>query len=92
MIGNKLLIFYILLLFFKLFIYLLAVLGLCCYVDFSLVVLSAGSSLVAVHGFLIELVSLVVAHGLSSCVVHGLSCSVECGIFLDQGSNPRLLH
>ena len=26
-----------------------------------------------------------------STVVHGLSCSVACGIFLDQGSNPCLL-
>ena len=25
-------------------------------------------------------------------VVHGLSCSVACGIFPDQGSNPCLLH
>ena len=24
----------------------------------------------------------------SAAVVHGLSCSVGCGIFLDQGSNP----
>ena len=48
--------------------------------------------------------SVVVAHGLSSCgsralgarasvaVAHGLSCSVACGIFLDQGSNPCPLH
>ena len=25
-------------------------------------------------------------------VVHGLGCSVACGIFLDQGSNPCPLH
>ena len=25
-------------------------------------------------------------------VEHGLSCSSACGIFEDQGSNPRLLH
>ena len=25
-------------------------------------------------------------------VAHGLSCSMTCGIFLDQGSNPCLLH
>ena len=25
-------------------------------------------------------------------VAHGLSCSLACGIFPDQGSNPRLLH
>ena len=42
--------------------------------------------------------SVVAAHGLSSCgtqasvvVAHGLSCSVACGIFPDQGSNPRAL-
>ena len=36
--------------------------------------------------------SVVVARGLHSAgsvvVVHGLSCSAACGIFLDQGSNP----
>ena len=47
--------------------------------------------------------SVVVAPGLSSCgswaleagsvvVAHGLSCSVACGIFPDQGSNPCPLH
>ena len=47
--------------------------------------------------------SVVVAHGLSSCgswalerrlsgVMHRLCCSVACGIFLDQGSNPCPLH
>ena len=25
-------------------------------------------------------------------MAHGLSCSVECGIFPGQGSNPRPLH
>ena len=28
----------------------------------------------------------------SVVVAHGLSCSVACGIFPDQGSNPCLLH
>ena len=28
----------------------------------------------------------------SVVVAHGLSCSAACGIFLDQGSNPCLLH
>ena len=28
----------------------------------------------------------------SVVVAHGLSCSVACGIFLDQGSNPCPLH
>ena len=25
-------------------------------------------------------------------MAHGLGCSEACGIFPDQGSNPRLLH
>ena len=28
----------------------------------------------------------------STVMAHGLSCSVACGIFLDQGSNLRFLH
>ena len=28
----------------------------------------------------------------SIAVAHGFSCSAPCGIFLDQGSNPCLLH
>ena len=40
--------------------------------------------------------SVVVAHGLQSTgsvvLAHRLSCSTVCGIFLDQGSNPCLLH
>ena len=28
----------------------------------------------------------------SIIVVHGLSCSEACGIFMDQGSNPCALH
>ena len=31
-------------------------------------------------------------HASSAAVVHGLSCSVACGIFFHQGSNPRPLH
>ena len=31
--------------------------------------------------------SVVAAPGLSTGASHGLSCSVACGIFLDQGSN-----
>ena len=41
-------------------------------------------------------VSVVVAWGLQSAgsavVAHGLSCSMACGIFPDQGSNPCPLH
>ena len=40
--------------------------------------------------------SVVVARGLQSAgsavVAHGLSCSAACGIFPDQGLNPRPLH
>ena len=40
--------------------------------------------------------SVVAAHRPSSTgsavVAHGLSCSIACGIFLDQGSNIRPLH
>ena len=51
--------------FFLIFVYLfLAVLGLCCSVGFSLVVTSGGYSLVAGHGLLIAVVSLVAEHGL----------------------------
>ena len=42
----------------------LAVLDLCCYAGFSLVVESRGYSLVAVHELLIAVASLVVEHGL----------------------------
>jgi len=31
-------------------------------------------------------------HRLNSCGAHGPSCSEACGIFLDQGLNPCLLH
>ena len=58
----------------------------------SLVAVSGGSPLAAVGGLLLAGASLPVEHGLSSAgsvvVVHGLSCSMVCGIFLDQGLNP----
>ena len=45
---------------------------------------------------LLHVGSVVVARGLQSAglvvVVHGLSCSTACGIFLDQGLNPCPLH
>ena len=51
---------------------------------------------VVVHRPRIEVTSLVVGHRLcgaqASVVVHGLSYLAACGIFLDQGSNPRPLH
>ena len=64
--------------------------------------LTAGASLVVEHRLqgrglqsLWHLGSVVVAPGIqntgSVVVVHRLSCSVTCGIFLDHGSNPCLL-
>ena len=80
------------------FIYLfLAALGLrCCARAFS----SCGEQgllLIAVHGLLITEASLCCgawALGVraSVVVVHRLSCSVACGIFPEQGSNPYHLH
>ena len=83
-------------------------LGLLCWVGFSLVVKSGDHCLVAVGGLLIAVASLVAelrlqARGLNSCglralhcrlssVVQGLSCWAACGIFLDQGSNQCPLH
>ena len=32
------------------------------------------------------------AHVGSVAAAHGLSCPAACGIFLDQGLNPRSLH
>ena len=49
----------------------------------SLVVVSGGYSLVAASGPLNEVASL---------VVHGLSCSVTCGIFPNQRLNLCPLH
>ena len=63
-----------------------------------------GRLLVVVHGRLIVVPSLVVEHrlqacGLQSCwrgtlvvLVHRLSLFMECGSFLDQRSNPWLMH
>ena len=83
----------------------LAVLSLCCRAGFSLVAVqgfslrgllllqSTGSR---VHRLqqLRHMGSVVAASRLQSTgsIVHGLSCSKTCGLFLDQGSNPCLLH
>ena len=58
--------------------------------------LSGSQFLAAVRGLLIAVASLV-EHRLqgtqtSVVVAHRLGCSVACGIFLDQGLNPCLLH
>ena len=50
--------------FFLIYCLFVAVLGLCCCTDFSQVVVSRNYSLVAVHGFLIEVVSLISEHRL----------------------------
>ena len=73
--------------------------ALCCVLlrELSLAVESRGHSLAVVHRLLIAVASLFAEHRLqgaqpSAVVVHRLSCSTTCGIFLDQGSNPCLLH
>ena len=72
-------------------------LGLACCTGFSPVAASRGRSPAVLRGLLTVLASLVVGHRLygaqaSVVVVHGLSYLAACGIFLDQGPNPRLLH
>ena len=61
--------------------------------DFSLVVASEGSSLVAACRLLVAVASLVAEHGRQSagsvCVAHGLSCPVW---HVDRESNPCPLH
>ena len=72
----------------------MAVLGLCCCADFPPVVASRDYSLAAVRGLLVAAASLIAEHGLwstgSVAVVHRFSCSMACGIFPDQGSNPSV--
>ena len=56
-----------------------------------------GYSLAVVCGLLMVVASPVAEQGLqgvraSVVVVHWLSCSAACGIFLDQGLNTHLLH
>ena len=63
----------------------------------SLVVASGNYSPVAMLGLLISVASLFVEHrlyGVWASVVAALrlSCSMTCGIFLDQGWNPCPLH
>ena len=82
-------------------------LGLCCCEGFPLVVVSGRYSLVAVHGLLTVVASLVeeyglygmwasavAARGLSGCGdwATGLSRSAVYGIFPDWELNPHLLH
>ena len=62
----------------------------------SLVMVGRDVSQVVGHRLLIMVASLVAEHGLLSAVsvvvVHGFSCPVACGIFLDQESNLCPLH
>ena len=56
-----------------------------------------GAALVAAHGLLIAVASLVAERGLegawaSVVVAHRLSCSEARGISLDRGLNPCVLH
>ena len=68
--------------------------------EYSLVavhrLLTALASLFAKHGLKGMWASGVAAPGLPSTgstgVAHRLNCSMACGIFPDQGLNPRLLH
>ena len=73
----------------KILLYLfLAVLGLCCYALAFSSCSEWGLLFAAIQGLLIALASLVIEHGLLSVgsvtVVFGISCSMACGIFLDQ--------
>ena len=61
----------------------MAVLGLHCCSSFSVVAERGGASVAVTPGF---------ESSGSVFVVHGLSYSTVCGIFLDQGSNLCLLH
>ena len=86
-----------------LLIFFLAVLGLHCCLAFSLVSVCGACSPVAVHRLLVaekralgDVGSIAAFSGLLSTgsiiVAHRLSRSEACGILLDQGSNPYLLH
>ena len=79
----------------------MAVLGLDCCAGSSLVVVSGGYSpatvcrpLVAVEQRLqgARLQESLLPGSRAHAVVHGLSCSMACGIFLDQGLHPCFLH
>ena len=86
----------------------MALLGIHCCTVFSLVEVSGGystamlwliivvASLIVEHGLWGTRALVVATHGLSSCgfwaLGHGLNSYGPCGIVLDQGSNPCLLH
>ena len=78
------------------YLFILAVLGLCCYTWVFSSCGGQGLLLVAVRRLLIVVASVCWAWALGSLasevVVHRLSCSVACGIFLEQGLNLCPLH
>ena len=82
--------------FFNLYLLFLAVLALHCCTRLSLSVVIRGSSPLRCEGFSLWWLFLLQSTGsrLTALVTvpHGLSCSSECGIFLDQGSNLCPLH
>ena len=72
-------------------------LGLCCCARAFSSCGKQGLPFDTVRGLLTVVPSLVAEHGAlgaraSVVVAHGLSCSVACGIFPDQGSNTCSLH
>ena len=87
------------------YLFILAVLGLCWFVGFSLSLWRAGATLwLEVRGVSLPWLLLLQSTGSRACgfqqlqragsvvVAHRLSCPEACGIFLDQGLNPCLLH
>ena len=97
---HSFLFFYFIYLFFYLFIYLFIYLWLCwVFVSvrgLSLVAASGGHSSSRCAGLSLSRPLLLRSTGSrragSAVVAHGPSCSAACGIFPDQGSNPRPLH
>ena len=67
-----------------------------CVRGLSLVAESGGYSSLQYVGFSLQWLLLLRSMGsrawASVFVVHGLSCSAACGVFLDQGLNPYPLH
>ena len=73
------------------YLFIFIALGHHCCGGFSLPVSKGGYFLVAVHGLLIAVASLLWSTGLT-VVARGLCCSVSYDIFPNQGSNLCLLH
>ena len=73
----------------KLFFWFLALLNLCCWMGSSLAVVTGASLWLGCTGFSLRWSLLLWCAG-SVAVLHGLSCTAACGVFLDQGSNAAL--